>query len=272
MFLKNEKIKITVSELSVYFSCARKLYYSCRGHEPVYSSPLSYIEHIILKEMAMSYSHLLNDPSSKDDVSVEDLERVLTQVLEDIFLIYPDEMEGIAPEVVGEASENIRAYFGDIRHNLSSQAKTHDIFQLAEKISHLDKEPFLNSEKLNVTGIPYRLVEIDGSFIPVVIKTGSVPENGVWVSDRLHLTSFAMLAEDINSSTVRFGFILYARSGLFRKVSIHSTDRRQVLQAISRVRKIKEGTMPDKKESSLCNSCSYSEMCNVKASFASKFF
>ncbi|WMW21653.1 Dna2/Cas4 domain-containing protein [Methanolobus mangrovi] len=272
MFLKNEKIKITVSELSVYFSCARKLYYSCRGHEPIYSSPLSYVEHIILKEMAMSFSHLLNTPSSKDDVLYEDIERVLTQVLEDILLIYPDEMEGVAPEVIDEASEHIKEYFDDMRQNLSSQAKVHDISRLAEKLLLLDKEPFMYSEKLNVTGIPYRLVEIDGSFIPVVIKTSSVPENGVWVSDRLHLTSFAMLAEDIYGSTVKSGFVLYARSGLFRKVSIHSTDRRQVLQAISRVRKIKEGTMPDKKESPLCNSCSYSDMCKVKASFASKFF
>lgn len=271
MFLKNEKIKITVSELSIYLSCARKLYYSCRSHEPV-SSSLSYIEHLVLKEMAMSFPHMLNSSSSKDDVSYEDLEILLLEVLENISLIYPVEMDGVTAEIIDEVSELIRVNFAEIHQNLSEQAKVLEISILSGMLSVMEEEPFLHSEKLNMTGIPYRLVELEGSFAPVIIKTGSVPENGVWTNDRLHITSFAILAEEMHGSPVKSGFVLYARSGLFRKVNIHSTDRRQVLQAIGRVRKIKEGTMPDKKESALCTGCSYSEMCNVKASFASKFF
>ncbi len=272
MFLKSAKTKITVSELSVYFSCARKLYYSCRGHNPIYSSSTSYIKHLILKEMAMSYPYILNGSSSKDDVPFEDLESLLTQVIEDINLIYPDEVGQVRAELVDEASQIIMTYFGQIQQKLSAQAKDPELSVLAEKLSNSDEEPFLHSEKLNVTGIPYRLLEIEDSFVPVIIKTGKAPENGVWMNDRLHLTSFAMLAEDMYNSIIKSGFVLYARSGLYRNVNIHANDRRQVLKAIGRVRKIKEGSMPDKKESPLCADCSYSEMCNVKPSLASKFF
>ncbi len=272
MFLKSAKTKITISELSVYFSCARKLYYSCRGHNPVYPSTISYMKHLILKEMAMSYPSILKCSSSKDDVSFVDLESLLTQVIDNINLIYPDEMGKVTAEIVDGASQTIRTHFSEIQQNLSAQAKDPELSALAENLSDSDEEPFLHSEKLNVTGIPYRLIEIEGSFVPVIIKTGKAPENGVWTNDRLHLTSFAMLAEDMHDGTIKSGFVLYARSGLYRNVNIHANDRRQVLKAIGRVRKIKEGSMPDKKESSLCDDCSYSEMCNVKSSLASKFF
>ncbi|SFM70088.1 CRISPR-associated protein Cas4 [Methanolobus profundi] len=272
MFLRKEKIQITVSELSLYFSCARKLYYSCRGYEPVSSSSSYYIEHLILKEMAMSYSHLLNGSSSKDDVSSAEVEGLFTQALENIPMIYPVEMEGVTEEMIAEVSGTIMEYLPEIQQALSSHLKDPELLDLSERLSILDEEPFLRSEKLNITGIPYRLLESEGSFEPILIKTGKAPENGVWMNDRLHVASFAMLAEEMHGIPVRAGHIIYARSGLFRNVKIRSTDRRQVLQAIGRVRKIKEGTMPDKKESPLCDTCAYSEMCNVKPSLASKFF
>lgn len=272
MFLNKAKIQVTVSELSLYFSCARKLYYTCRGYEPVSSSSSNYIEHLILKEMSMSYSSLLNDSSSKDDVSSAELEQLLLQVLENIGLIYPVEMEGVTEEMLEGVSENIMEYFPGIEQALSAQSKDRRLLDLSRSITLQDEEPFLSSEKLNVTGIPYRLVENEGSFEPIIIKTGKPPENGVWMNDRLHLTSFAMLAEDMHRSPIKVGYVLYARSGLFRNVNIRSTDRRQVLQAIGRVRKIKDGHMPDKKESPLCNTCDHLEKCNVKPSLASRFF
>jgi CRISPR-associated exonuclease Cas4 len=272
MFPKKEKIKITVSELSLYFSCARKLYYSCRGHQAVSSSSQSFIEHLVLKEMAMSYSHMLKDSSSKDDVTSERLEGFLSEALGAIPHIYPVEMEGVTAEMIQGASQIIRSCFAVLEENLSAQISLPEISLLAGRLAARDEEPYLYSEKLNVTGVPYRLADMDGTYAPVIIKTGSSPDKGVWMNDRLHITSFAMLAEEMHESPVKYGFVLYARSGIFRKVNIHSTDRRQVLSAIGRVRKIKEGSMPDKQESPLCESCNYSDMCNVRSSLASKFF
>ncbi|SDG10160.1 CRISPR-associated exonuclease Cas4 [Methanolobus vulcani] len=270
MFLKNEKIKITVSELSMYFSCERKLYYSCRGHEQFHSSSLSYIEHLVLKEMAMRYSEVLNGSSSKDDVLSTDLDSLLLQVMDDLSMIYPDEVSGVTPEEMNEIAENVRSYLPEIQENLSEQTENPEISKIAELISSSDDEPYLQSEKLNVTGVPYRLLIIDGFFVPVMIKTSKAPENGVWNNDRLHVTSFAMLAEEKHGIPIKSGLVIYAKSGNFRKVNIHSNDRRQVLKGISRARKIKDGKMPDKNESALCASCEFSDMCNVKASLVSK--
>ncbi|WP_342303834.1 hypothetical protein [Methanolobus sp. ZRKC5] len=68
----------------------------------------------------MSYPYILKCSSSKDDVSFEDLESLLTQVIDDINLIYPDEVGQVTAELVDGASETIRAYFGEIQQNLSA--------------------------------------------------------------------------------------------------------------------------------------------------------
>lgn len=269
MFLKNEKIKITVSELSLYFSCARKLYYSCRGHESLRSSSLSYIEHLVLKEMAMTYSHVLNSSSSKDDVLSSDLKKLLLQVMDDMNMIYPDEMLDVTAEEMQEVSEKFVPFLEEILLNLSEQAEDPEISSIVDLVAASDEEPYLHSEKLNVTGVPYRLVKTDESYVPVMIKTSKAPENGVWNGDRLHVASFAMLAEETRGIPVKYAFVIYAKSGHFRKVNIHSNDRRQVLKAIGHARKIKEGKMPDRNEGPLCASCEFSEMCNVKASLVS---
>ncbi|ETA68160.1 RecB family exonuclease [Methanolobus tindarius DSM 2278] len=270
MFLKNEKIKITVSELSMYFSCARKLYYSCRGHEQFHSSSLSYMEHLVLKEVAMKYSDVLKSSSSKDDVLSTDFDSLLLQTMGDLTIIYPDEVSGFTQEEMSELAETVGSYMAGIQQSLSEQVEDPEISRIANLISSSDNEPYLHSEKLNVTGVPYRLLSIDGSFVPVIIKTSKAPENGVWNNDRLHVTSFAMLAEETHGVPIKSAVVIYAKSGNFRKLNIHSNDRRQVLKAIGRARKIKDGKMPDKTESALCASCEFTEMCNVKASLASK--
>lgn len=272
MFRNKSKIQLSVSELSTYFSCARRLYYSCRESDPFSSYSLSYIEHIILKEMAMLYPHMLKPTSAKDDISIKDLELLLSNALETISLIYPDEMKDVAAEDLNGISMNLRAHFSEMQDNLTGQSQNTDVLLLAEKLSMIDEDPVLHSEKLNITGIPYRTVENEGSFEPVIIKTTRPPENGVWMNDRLKITSYAMLSEEMYGNPVKSGHILYARSGLFRNVTIRSIDRRQVLQAIGRARKIKDGTMPDKNEGPLCKTCSYSEKCNVTGSLVSKFF
>ncbi len=271
MFAKKEKITITISELYLFLSCPRKLYFHSRENETLSFSPF-FIDHLLLKEMAMAYPHMLKSYSSKDDVTIHELESLLLQSMDDIVLIYPAELMGAEEETITASMDRIRGFFDVIGQNLSEQLKMPEIVSLATKLSGLDKEPFLFSEKMNVSGVLYRLLHTDDTFVPVLLKTGKFPEKGLWRNDRLHLTSFAMLAEEMYGVHVSYGFVLYAKAGLFRRSSILPNHRREVLRTIGRARKVKEGNMPARKEGPLCSSCTYSGMCNVKVSFASKFF
>jgi CRISPR-associated exonuclease Cas4 len=134
------------------------------------------------------------------------------------------------------------------------------------------EEPVLQSEKSGLTGRPDKLIEINNSHIPSIIKTGNIPENGVWRSDRLQLTAYAMLVEEIYNTTVEHGFVEYARWGKVRKVLIKRYERRNVLQIRNKIRKIHEGFMPERPNDAPCSHCGFKEMCDVKSTLASRFF
>ena len=56
-------------------------------------------------------------------------------------------------------------------------------------------EPFLSSEKLNLKGVPSKLVCFEGLQVPTNCKPGNSPDHGVWASDRIHVAALVLLLE-----------------------------------------------------------------------------
>ncbi|WP_167848833.1 CRISPR-associated protein Cas4 [Methanolobus halotolerans] len=272
MFLKTQKIGVNVSEIVLYLMCPRKVYYSCRGHETFPAATFSYIGHLILKEMGLKYPDLLKTYSSKDDDILADLETMLLRVSEELAFIYPEEFACVSSDMIEEAITHVRSCINDMGPNLLSFITDDSSGQLREQLMSAESGHLYHSEKLDLSGIPNSIIDIDGTLSPLLVKTGQCPEQGVWNNDRLHVASLAMLMEKSNNSHVRSGIVVYARQGSIRNVNVRSDDRRKVLQVLGRVRKVKGGSLPDRKESSLCEDCAYLEMCKVQSSLVSKFF
>jgi CRISPR-associated exonuclease Cas4 len=272
MFLKKHKTGVNVSELVLYLSCPRKVYYTSREKNISSQVTVSYVEHLILKEMGMSYPELLKAYSSKDEEFFKALQSLLSQASGEILLIYAAEIEDVPAHIIEEAANNVLTGLRQLGDNLLSLARDENGSGMMRQLSSFQPGSLFKSERLDLSGIPGGTANVDGILSPVIIKTGKCPENGLWANDRLHLTSLALLLEESNASVVRSGIATYARQGHIRRMNIRSDDRRQVLNVLSKVRKIKEGSMPDRKESALCDKCAYYSMCNVQSSLASKFF
>jgi CRISPR-associated exonuclease Cas4 len=133
-------------------------------------------------------------------------------------------------------------------------------------------ESILRSTKFELTGSPDRMVKINESFIPSIIKTGKMPENGVWQGDRLQLTAYSILVEEKYSSIIEKGFVEYARWGIVRPVVIKRHERRKVLRVRERIKKIQDGFMPERPTDAPCQYCGFTGICDVKSTLASKFF
>ena len=99
-----------------------------------------------------------------------------------------------------------------------------------------------------------------------------MPENGIWQSDRLQLTAYAILVEEKFNLPVERGFVEYARWGKVREVMIKRNERRMVLQIRDRIKKIHEGFMPERPKDAPCTHCGFDEICDVRSSLASRFF
>ncbi len=216
-----------------------------------------YIQRLLLKELALVYG-----PALKTGDVLTSLNNDLDRISEEIRVIYRSELAGVDDDALANAASGVRSWLGDICTNLSP-----DFYALPS-----ESETALRSAKFGLTGSPDKLITIGDELIPSIIKTGAMPENGVWKSDRVQLTAYAILVEEIYNKIVKRGFVEYARWGKVREVTIKRHERRSVLQLRDRVRKIQEGFMPEKPEDAPCERCGFKGMCDVKSTLAAKFF
>ncbi len=248
---------IRVSDITVYLKCPRMYYFMNRGHELIKEPSADHIQRLLLRELALTYGSALK---TKDTLFA--LNNDLDRISEEIRVIYRSELAGVDDDALANAASGVRVWLGDICPNLSS-----DFYA-----SLCEVNPSLRSGKFGLTGSPDKLITIGDELIPSIIKTGAMPENGVWKSDRVQLTAYAILVEEIYNKIVKRGFVEYARWGKVREVTIKRHERRSVLQLRDRVRKIQEGFMPEKPEDAPCERCGFKGMCDVKSTLASRFF
>lgn len=248
---------IRVSDITTYLKCPRMCYFANKGHELIKEPNVDYVQRLLLKELALTYGSAFQ---TGDTLSA--LNNELDRISEEIRVIYRSELAGVDDDALVNAASGVRNWLGDIYPNLS-----YDFYALP-----CDSDNSLRSEKFGLTGSPDKLITIGDELVPSIIKSGTMPENGVWKSDRVQLTAYAILIEEIYNRVVTRGFVEYARWGTVREVTIKRHERRSVLQLRDRVRKIHDGFMPEKPQDAPCDNCGFEGICDVKSSLASRFF
>ncbi len=251
---------IRISDITVYLKCPRKCYFMNRGHDLAVNTTSGYLERLILKELALTYGSAYDSGDILSNLNTE-----LDRISNEIRAVYPSELAGIDNDKLADSISNVRSYLENISLNLSM---TGDFYAHTS----VRFETLLLSEKFGLTGSPDKLIQIDSEFVPSIIKTGSMPENGVWNSDRLQLAAYAILAEERYNTVIERGFVEYARWGKVREVNIKRYERRKVLQIRDKIKKIQNGSMPEKPENPPCTYCNFNGLCDVKPTLASRFF
>jgi CRISPR-associated exonuclease Cas4 len=231
-----------------------------RGHDLINEVTSGYLERIILKELALTY-----DSAVRSDDKLSFLKNEIERVSNEIRVIYPNELKSVDDETLAKSIADISPLLETICSNLT----TNSDFYSGE---FSQDEPILFSSKFEITGSPDRIVKLNDNFIPSIIKTGKMPENGVWQGDRIQLTAYSILVEEKYNSIIEKGFVEYARWGIVRPVVIKRNERRKVLQIRERIKKIQDGFMPERPADAPCQYCGFTGICDVKSTLASKFF
>jgi CRISPR-associated exonuclease Cas4 len=251
---------VRVSDITVYIKCPRMCYFANKGYSLVKDITPAYLERMILKELALSYGSVF-DHEDKFSILNEELDRISNEIR----AIYRNELSCIDEETMANSITGVRSCLGNICSNLSCNSD----FYAGEFVQ--DETP-LRSEKFGLTGSLDRLIKMNDELLPSIIKTGSMPENGVWQGDRLQLTAHAILVEEKYNSVVERGFVEYARWGKVRQVVIKRHERRKILQIKDKIKKIYDGFMPERSKDAPCEYCGFTGMCEVKSTLASRFF
>lgn len=264
--------EISVSDLLLYISCPRRVYFVGRGFELLPEINASRLERMLLKELSLNYPEIVKMCSLNADTLCKELEAALNQACEDLPLMFPGEFSRIEGAVLEDGSARARAKIPEIVANLLKGLEEFGKDTMLAALTPIKTEPFLSSEKLNLKGVPSKIVCFEGMNVPSIIKPGNCPVQGVWASDRMHVAALALLLEAESGKEVPFAFVEYVSFGLLRKVVIRSSDRREVLKICRRVEKIKAGLMPEKTGEKFCTDCAFSEHCVSNSSLMSKFF
>ena len=178
-------------------------------------------------------------------------------------------MEDIDENQFKDAVEDVNEALPAIAANLKNLSDE----EMIELITPVEIEPLMHSDKLNLSGAPSAIVFHDDQKMPLLIKSGNAPEQGVWKNDRIPLAAYSILAEERYDQPVNSAVLFYASQGQARPVRIRPTERREVLNILKRIEKIKDGKMPQAKQGKLCGYCPYEQMCESQgSSLASKFF
>ena len=258
---------IRVSDISNYLKCPRQVYYTYKESRPGNTITSSYVESLLIKEMARSYADVVRS-GNMDDALLELLDVARHQLI----AIYREELRDIDEEMLFEAFDTVRSYLGGIKCGILESVERLGSDRLVELLTSHDTEPVFYSKKFGLSGSPDRLLMADDLPGLSIIRTGRAPESGIWKDDRIRLTALSILVEEEYDCVVSSGTVEYARHGIVRNTKIKRSDRRKVLVLAGRIRKIRNGRLPHRPDDAPCDYCSYAELCQVTPTLASKFF
>lgn len=122
-------------------------------------------------------------------------------------------------------------------------------------------ELFLSSKRLKLRGIIDKVELLDDAHIPVELKTGSMPREGVWPGHRVQLASYILLLNERFKSN--YGFIEYIDHGVRKKIVMNPFLENEVKDLIGKVSNtIESDNIPEVcKNFNKCKSCNFKNHC-----------
>ncbi len=265
---------ISVSMLSGYLYCPRKVFlqYVLKLQEPPKESlVLGTVRHHCYDAINKSEEHIVRSIQKGS-------------VFEDIQTIYKREHLRILREAVANNQESIvsvrlhpeEVFLRNLTYIMfeSRQRATHlhhfikknDVFGdelwniLTPKvISELKVE----SQLLGVRGIIDQIEVHPDKKIPIELKTGTAPREGVWPGHKIQVSAYGLLMEEHFQESVEEGFVTYLDVNDRRKVPFNIFLKEEIKDLIHTVNRLIESKKvpPILTERAKCKSCGLRDQC-----------
>jgi len=121
----------------------------------------------------------------------------------------------------------------------------------------------IESDELALTGIIDRIEEYKEGSVPIELKTGSVPKEGVWPGHRIQIAAYALLLEEKLKQPIKEGFVHYLDKDIKRQISINPFLKQEVKDIKEKVKEmLNKAEIPEKEENSnKCRVCGLKDKC-----------
>lgn len=162
------------------------------------------------------------------------------------------------PLILGEAETRTKNIFDFIKkHNIYGQ-------ELWDKLTpKIISEQRISSDNLQLKGIVDRIEVYEQGYVPVELKTGKMPKEGMWPGHRIQLAAYAMLIEEKYKTNVKEAFVRYLDAKETRHITINPFMKEEILSLVKEVQELlKKSNIPNYCENrSKCTNCGLRETC-----------
>ncbi len=237
---------ISVTLLSQYLFCPRKIYNQyILGIKP---------EENLAMVRGLIRHNVLDQANRREKPIISKFTPIKT--LENIKLEYKTMYNQILQEKIKENSEKLISFgssplqiyqelFPDIKEEAKEKAielfnfaKKHNVYE--ERLWHALPKPItelrVQSEKLQLRGIIDRVEKYNNEFVPIEIKTGKAPQDGIWKNHKIQLAAYILLLSEHYGTQITEGFVDY--SGSRRKLTMNDFTRDWVIETRDKVKDI----------------------------------
>ena len=265
---------LSVSALTGFLYCQRKLYlqYVLGFYEPIKEPTIrGTIRHEVYEQINNTEESIVTGITKKS-------------TKEELFNKYKTAHSGILLNTIRKYKEDLKKLnlnpnevfkqtFPLIMEESITRAKniwefmqTHLVYgrELWEKLTPKIKSEFrVESEKLSLRGIIDQIEVYTRGYVPVELKTGQCPKEGVWPNHKIQIAAYAMLLEDTYKTEIKEGFITYLDAKQRRHVPFNPFLKQEILELIEKTRMLlKSKEMPQKTDNqNKCRTCGLKEQC-----------
>ena len=265
-------MKISVSLLSSYLYCSRKLFLEkvlLLEEPPKESLVMGTIRHETYDNINKKEEEIVTSIIKK--LSLEELQNIYKQKylqilrkalannkkrLDEVNINMLQAYKKSFPFILEESS--IRAT------NIFNFMEANNIFgeELWQKLTpKIISELRIVSEELKLKGIIDQVHVYETEYVPFELKTGKMPKDGVWPSHRIQIAAYSLLLQEKFNKPIKEGFVFYLDSKEKRHIAINPFMKEEVKQIVNEVISLLESKeLPD-----FCNNENKCRSCGLKA-------
>lgn len=271
-------MKISVTMLSSYIYCSRKLFLQrvlAVEEPPKESLVLGTLRHEIYDFINQKEERIVASITKKiqcqEIISIYKSfyskalrERVIKNKskIKEVNMDIVDVFKRTWPLILNEAETRANNIFNFIqKYNIYGKELWE---QLTPKII---SELRVSSDKLQLKGIIDRIEQYETGYTPIELKTGKMPNEGVWPGHRIQIAAYALLIEEKFNTTVKEGFINYLDAKQTRHIAINPFMKEEIIDLVKEVQELLSSKQPPKycENRNKCTNCGLRETCYNEA-------
>jgi len=267
-------MKISVTMLSTYLYCPRMLFLQrvlALEEPPKESLVLGSLRHEIYDFVNQKEENLVTSitKSLEYDNIMALYKNAYSNILREKIIKYKSRIKEVNLDIVDVFKRTWPLILDEAElraKNISNSIKKFNVYgkELWQKLTpKIISEKRVQSEKLQLKGIIDRIEVYEDGYVPIELKTGKMPKEGVWPGHRIQIAAYSMLIEEKFNTTVKEGFVRYLDSKETRHITINPFMREEITNLVKEVQNLLKNQQPPNycENKNKCTNCGLRETC-----------